>query len=144
MIAHILVSKFCNHLSYYRQSKIFKRQNLHIPDSTIGGWANSAIGSWLTPLYEVLKKTLLSSNYLMADEKPIPVLSEDKPGATHRGYHWVYYDPVNKLVCFDYRQSRGREGPKSFLKDFSCYLQSDGYNTYDDLGPPGKITHLAC
>ncbi len=80
----------------------------------------------------------------MADETPIPVLSEDKPGAMHRGYHWVYYDPVNKLVCFDYRQSRGREGPKSFLKDFSGYLQSDGYNAYDDLGPPGKITHLAC
>jgi transposase len=144
MIAHILVSKFVDHLPYYRQSKIFKRQRLHIPDSTIGGWANAAIGSWLTPVYEVLKKKLLTSDYLMADETPIPVLSEDKPGATHRGYHWVYYDPVNKLVCFDYRQSRGREGPKSFLKDFSGYLQSDGYNAYDDLGPPGKITHLAC
>ena len=80
----------------------------------------------------------------MADETPIPVLTEDKPGATHRGYHWVYYDPVNKLVCFDYRQSRGREGPKSFLQDFSGYLQSDGYSAYDNLGPPGKITHLAC
>jgi len=144
MIAHILVSKFCDHLPYYRQSKIFKRQNLHIPDSTIGGWANSAIGNWLTPLYEMLKKNLLSSNYLMADETPIPVLSEDKPGATHRGYHWVYYEPVRKLVIFDYQRSRGREGPKNFLKDFSGYLQSDGYNAYDDLGPPGKITHLAC
>jgi transposase len=144
MIAHILLSEFCDHLPYYRQSKIFKRQNLHIPDSTIGGWANSAIGSWLTPLYEVLKKKLLSSNYLMVDETPIPVLSEDKPGATHRGYHWVYYDPVHKLVIFDYHRSRGHEGPKNFLKDFSGYLQSDGYNAYDDLGPPGKITHLAC
>lgn len=144
MIAHILVSKFCDHLPYYRQSKIFKRQNLHIPDSTIGGWANAAISGWLSPLYDTLKKKLLSSDYLMADETPIAVLSEDKPGATHRVYHWVYYDPVSRLVCFDYRQSRGREGPKSFLKDFTGYLQSDGYNAYDDLGPPGKITHLAC
>jgi transposase len=142
MIAHILVSKFCDHLPYYRQSKIFKRQNLHIPDSTIGGWANGAIENWLTPVYEAIKGKMLLTDYLMADETPIPVLSEDKPGATHRGYHWVYYDPVNKLVCFDYRQSRGREGPKSFLKDFTGYLQSDGYNAYADLGP--KITHLAC
>ena len=144
MIAHILVSKFTDHLPYYRQSKIFKRQGLHIPDSTIGGWANVAINNWLTPVYEVLRRKLLTSDYLMADETPIPVLSEDKPGATHRGYHWVYYDPVNKLVCFDYRKSRGREGPKSFLTDFTGYLQSDGYNAYAELGPPGKITHLAC
>ncbi len=144
MIAHILVSKFTDHLPYYRQSKIFKRQNLHIPDSTIGGWANGAIENWLTPVYEAIKKKMLLTDYLMADETPIPVLSEDKPGSTHRGYHWVYYDPVNKLVCFDYRQSRGREGPKNFLKDFTGYLQSDGYSAYADLGPPGKITHLAC
>lgn len=144
MIAHILVSKFVDHLPYYRQSKIFKRQNLHIPDSTLGGWANTSIKSWLVPVHEALKTKLLSTDYLMADETPIPVLSEDKPGATHRGYYWVYYDPVNKLVCFDYRQSRGREGPKSFLKEFSGYLQSDGYNAYDELGPPGKIIHLAC
>ena len=144
MIAHILVSKFVDHLPYYRQSKIFKRQNLHIPDSTLGGWANGAIANWLLPLHDALKKKLLSTDYLMADETPIPVLSEDKPGATHRGYHWVYYDPVNKLVCFDYRQTRGREGPKSFLKDFTGYLQSDGNNAYSDLGPPGKIAHLAC
>lgn len=144
MIAHILVSKFTDHLPYYRQSKIFKRQNLHIPDSTIGGWANGAIRNWLVPVYESMKNRMLKTDYLMADETPIPVLSEDKPGATHRGYHWVYYDPVNKLVCFDYRESRGREGPKSFLNDFTGSLQSDGYSAYDDLGPKGKITHLAC
>ena len=144
MIAHILVSKFVDHLPYYRQSKIFKRQRLHIPDSTIGGWANGAIRNWLIPVYESMKNKMLKTDYLMADETPIPVLSEDKPGATHQGYHWLYYDPVNKLVCFDYRQGRGREGPKNFLKDFTGYLQSDGYNAYDDLGPIGKITHLAC
>lgn len=144
VIAHILVSKFVDHLPYYRQSRIFKRQNLHIPDSTIGNWANTVIGNWLSPLWEALKSRLLKSHYLMADETPIPVLSEDKPGATHRGYHWVYYDPVNRLVLFDYRQTRGREGPRSLLKDFTGYLQSDGYNAYNELGPPGKITHLAC
>jgi transposase len=144
MIAHILVSKFVDHLPYYRQSKIFKRQNIHIPDSTIGSWANVSIENWLSPVWEALKKKLLSTDYLMADETPIPVLSEDKPGATHRGFYWVYYDPVNKLTVFDYRQTRGREGPKSFLNGFSGYLQSDGYNAYENLAPPGKITHLAC
>lgn len=144
MIAHILVSKFVDHLPYYRQSQIFKRQNLHIPDSTIGGWANRCIEDWLTHLWEALKSQLLSTGYLKADETPVPVLSEDKPGSTHRGFHWVYHDPVQRLVVFDYRQTRGREGPKSFLKDYSGYLQTDGYSVYDTLAPPGKITLLAC
>ena len=144
MIAQILISKFTDHIPYYRQSKIFKRQNLHIPDSTIGGWANTAIERWLVPVYDVLKRIIVTSDYLQADETPIAVLTEDKPGTTHRGYYWVYYDPVKRLVCFDYRQTRGREGPKNFLKDFSGDLQSDGYSAYSDLGVPGKIKHLAC
>jgi len=144
MIAQILISKFTDHIPYYRQSKIFKRQNLHIPDSTIGGWANTAIERWLVPVYDVLKSIIVTTDYLQADETPIAVLTEDKPGATHRGYYWVYYDPVKRLVCFDYRKTRGREGPKSFLQDFSGDLQSDGYSAYADLGVQGKIKYLAC
>lgn len=144
IIAHILVSKFVDHLPYYRQSKIFKRQNLHIPDSTIGGWANVAISRWFIPLWEAMKTIIAQTDYLMADETPIPVLSEDKPGATHRGYHWVYYDPVRKIVVFDYRETRGREGPKKFLKDFAGHLQTDGYIAYENLAPPGRIPLLAC
>jgi transposase len=144
MIAHILVSKFVDHLPYYRQSQIFKRQNLYISDSTIGGWANTAIHNWLVPVWETMKTKLLEADYLMADETPIPVLSEDKPGATHRGFYWVYYDPVNKRVIFDYQKTRGREGPKGFLKSFTGHLQTDGYSVYDQLAPAEKIKHLAC
>ena len=144
MIAHIWVNKFVDHLPYYRQSKIFKRQGLYIADSTIGGWSNIAISRWLTPLWEAMKEKIIETDYLMADETPIPVLTEDKPGATHRGYHWVYYDPVRKIVVFDYQESRGREGPKKFLENFSGYLQTDGYVVYENLAPPGKITLMAC
>ena len=144
IIAHILVSKFTDHLPYYRQSKIFKRQGLYIPDSTIGGWANIATSRWLTPLWEAMKAKIVETDYLMADETPLPVLTEDKPGTTHRGYHWVYYDPIRKMAVFDYRESRGREGPKNFLKNFSGYLQTDGYQAYEKLAPPGRIKLLAC
>jgi len=54
----------------------------------------------------------------MANETPISVLTKNKPGATHKGYHWVYYDPVNKLVLFDSRKTRGREGPDKLLETF--------------------------
>jgi hypothetical protein len=62
----------------------------------------------------------------------------------HKGYHWVYYDPVNKLVLFDYRKTCGREGPDEILKNFSGYLQTDGYTAYDHFEKRSQITLLAC
>lgn len=143
LIAHILVSKFVDHLPFYRQAKMFKRQQVTIPESTIGGWFNSGC-NLLEPLYDTLKSRLLSSDYIMADETPIPVLTKDKPGSTHKGYHWAYYDPVNKLAVFDYQKTRGREGPDQMLKNFFGYLQTDGYTTYNNLKNRVNITQLAC
>ena len=143
MLAHLLVSKFVDHLPFYRQVQIFKRQDFNIAESTIGGWFNAGC-SLLLPLYESLKVKIISSDYLMADETPIPVLTQDKPGATHKGYHWVYYDPVHKLVLFDYQKTRGREGPDEFLKNYSGHLQTDGYTAYNNLKNQSNITLMAC
>lgn len=143
ILSHILVSKFVDHQPFYRQVQIYKRQDLNIAESTLGGWFNASC-NLLLPLYEALKIKILSSDYLMADETPIPVLTKDKPGATHKGYHWVYYDPGSKLVLFDYQKTRGREGPDEFLKNFSGYLQTDGYTAYNNLKNHTNITLLAC
>ena len=143
MIAHLLVSKFIDHLPFYRQVQIFKRQRLEIAESTINGWFNAGC-DLLEPLYHALKTQLLCSDYLMADETPLPVLTNDKPGATHKGFHWVYYDPVHRLVLFDYQKTRGREGPDEMLKEFTGYLQTDGYNAYDHFKNRSQITLLAC
>jgi len=143
LLSHILISKYADHLPFYRQVQMMKRQGVRIAESTITGWF-SATCRLLEPLYERLKEKLLSTDYLMADETPIPVLTKDKPGSTHKGYHWVYYDPVNKLVLFDYQKSRSREGPQEMLKDFTGYLQTDGYKAYTNLENKNKITLLAC
>jgi len=124
-------------LSWYSRHKF--QQDLDIAESTIGGWFNGGC-NLITPLYETLKAKVLACDYLMADETPIPVLTKDKPDATHKGYHWVYYDPVNKLVLFDYQKTRGREGPAEFLKNFSGHLQTDGYTAYNNLKNHSNIT----
>ncbi len=143
ILAHILVSKFVDHLPFYRQKQIFKRQGVVIAESTINGWFN-ATTTLLEPLYEALKKQLLSTDYIMADETPLPVLTKDKPRATHKGYHWVYYDPVNKLVLFDYQKTRSREGPDKMLESYHGYLQTDGYVAYTSLKNQKNITLLSC
>jgi transposase len=143
LIAQIVISKFVDHLPFYRQIQMFKRQNVTIAESTINGWFNAGC-KLLEPLYETLKQKLLSTDYLMADETPISVLTKDKPGSTHKGYHWVYYDPVHKLVLFDYRKTRGREGPDEMLKSFAGHLQTDGYVAYTKLENHENIILLAC
>ncbi len=143
LLAHILVSKFVDHLPFYRQVQIFKRDKLTIAESTINGWFNATC-KLISPLYDVLKRDVLMANYLMADETPLPVQTKDKPGATHKGYDWVYYAPVEGLVLFDYRKTRGREGPDEILKDFSGFLQTDGYDAYHHFEKQPNITLLAC
>jgi transposase len=143
LLAHLLISKFIDHLPFYRQVQQFKRADIDIAESTISGWF-SASCRLLEPLYETLVKKTQQSSYLMADETPIPVQTKDKPGSTHKGYHWVYYSPLEKLVCFDYRKGRGRDGPEEFLGSFRGLLQTDGYVAYDIYEKKDGITLFGC
>ncbi|GAB1405910.1 IS66-like element ISBthe6 family transposase [Lentimicrobium sp.] len=143
LITFLLISKFVDHLPFYRIIQILKRQGVEISESTINGWFNAII-KLLEPLYEALKAKVVQTDYLMADETPIPVQTKDKPGATHKGFHWVYYNPLSKKVLFDYQKSRGSVGPDELLKDYTGYLQTDGYSAYNNLSNKSKIRQLAC
>ena len=143
VLAHVCVSKFIDHIPFYRQAKIYKRSGIEIPESTINDWF-SATCNLLSPLYDKLIGQLIESPYLMVDETPIPVLSKNKPGSTHRGYYWVYYSPLSKIVCFDYRKGRGRDGPEKFLNKYKGTIQTDGYTAYDSFENKEGYTLLAC
>jgi transposase len=143
LLAQIMIDKFVDHLPIYRQIERFKREGIKIPSSTINGW-QEAVCNLLEPLYENLKHRVLSQGYLQVDETPIQVLDKRKKGKTHRGYHWVYYSPLEKTVLFDYRDGRSRAGPQRLLKDFTGYLQTDGYKVYDLFANQKSIIHLSC
>jgi len=143
LLAQVMIDKFVDHLPIYRQIERFKREGIKIPSSTINGW-QEAVCNLLEPLYDTLKHRVLSQGYLQVDETPIQVLDKSKKGKTHRGYHWVYYSPLERMVLFDYRDGRSREGPQKLLKDFSGYLQTDGYKVYDLIATKKSITHLSC
>lgn len=143
LLAQIIIDKYVDHLPLYRQEQRFKREGVDIPYSTISDWIKNGCGL-LDPLGEALKKIVISSDYLHADETPLKVLDKNKKGTTHRGFYWVYHNSINNLVWFDYREGRGREGPNEILKDFSGYLQTDGYNVYDIFKENKDITVLHC
>lgn len=143
LLAQIVIDKYVDHLPLYRQMQRFERAGVKIPYATITDWV-SATCRLIMPLYEALKAEVLRSNYLHADETPIKVLDKDKKGATHRGYYWVYQDSIKKTVFFDYRESRGREGPQGILENFSGYLQTDGYTAYESFDKRKEITLMHC
>ena len=143
LLAQIIIDKYVDHLPLYRQMERFKREGINIPYSTIGDWIKNGC-ALIDPLYESLKKLIVQSNYLHADESPIKVLDKDKKGQTHRGYYWVYHNSIDGLVLFDYREGRGREGPTAILKDFKGYLQTDGYAVYDFFKDEKEIIVLHC
>ena len=144
LLSHIVVSKYVDHLPLYRQSQIFKReQEVHLAESTMNDWFSGTC-RLVEPLYEALRKEIRQSHYLQADETPIPVQTQDKPGATHKGYLWVYHSPPDKMVLFDYSKSRGQEEPEGFLRTFQGALQCDGYQVYDKYENNPDIVLLAC
>ena len=152
LLAQIVIDKYVDHLPIYRQVQRFEREGMKLPISTLADWISGTC-HLLEPLYELHRKLVLSSDYLQADETPIKVLDKDKKArptgssgrvATHRGYHWVYHAPVSRLVLFDYREGRGREGPNECLRDFSGFLQTDGYAVYEDFDKRSNITLLHC
>ncbi len=143
LLSQVLISKYVDHLPLYRQQQQFKRLGVEISDKTIGGWV-AASCDLLMPLYEKLMQHVQQGNYIQADETPIKVLDKDKKGDTHKGYYWVYYSPLTKTVCYQYRKGRGREGPKEFLKDFQGAIQADGWHVYDRFEKRKGIMLLGC
>lgn len=143
LLAQIVIDKYVDHLPLYRQMQRFERGGLKLPYSTLTDWVGSTC-RLIAPLYEALKMEVLKTSYLQADETPIKVMDKDKKGQTHRGYFWVYQNSVEKLVFFDYQESRGREGPSGILENFQGYLQTDGYSAYETFDKKEGITLINC
>lgn len=143
LLAHIQVSKWVDHLPFYRQVQIFKREGVKLAESTINGWFNATC-SLLEPLYDRLTEQIQQQDYLQADESPIRVQDSHKAGTTHIGYHWVYHAPKAKLAVFDYQPSRSQQGPGGFLNTFQGTLQTDGYAGYNEQGKRADVILLAC
>lgn len=143
ILAMLIISKFVDHLPIYRQLAIFKRAGIILHYNTVLDWTNNGLDI-LEPLYDLLRRKILASHYLQADETGIKVLDSEKNGSTHQGYLWAYRDVTNNLVLFEYQRGRNKEGPAKMLKDFTGFLQTDGYAAYDQFYHRSGITMLHC
>jgi transposase len=144
LLAHLIVSKYVDHLPFYRQIEIFKRQDVHLPASTVNDWFKNTC-SLLRLLYEALRKEVLSSDYLQIDESTIPVVDKDKPGATRKGYHWIVKSPDQNQLFFHYQKgSRAQKVVVDLLRNFNGAVQSDGYGAYTIYEKKANVLLLGC
>lgn len=143
LLTRIIIEKYCDHLPLYRQLERMKRAGIKLAYSTVAD-VPAQISDVLEPLYLALAGQVLTSRYLGVDETPHPVLDKDVKQKTHRGYFWVYQSVEQRLVLFDYKPGRGKNGPAEFLKDFKGFLQTDGYQVYEEYGKRDDIELVGC
>lgn len=149
LLAHVLVSKYCDHLPLYRQSQIYARAGVELERSTLADWVGEC-AALLSPLVERIGQHVFSARKLHADDTPVPVLSPGL-GKTKTGRLWTYVrddapagstDPP--AVLFRYTPDRKGEHPRTHLKDFRGTLQADGYAGFHHLYGGGHIQEAAC
>jgi hypothetical protein len=91
------------------------------------------VGELLSPVVGAMRRDLLTTSYIQADETPVPVQMHDRRGENHQAYLWQYGKPGGETV-FDFCLGRGCEGPRKFLGKWEGILQTEGYAAYDDIG----------
>ncbi len=149
LLAHVLVSKFCDHQPLYRQSEIYARQGVEIERSTLAGWVGAS-SALLDPLVDALRKHVLAGRKIHADDTPMPVLAPGT-GKTKTGRLWTYVrderpagEETAPAVWFAYSEDRKGEHPRAHLKNFKGALQADAYSGFHHLYDGGAIYEVAC
>ena len=149
LLAHVLVSKYCDHLPLYRQAEIYAREGVELERSTLADWVGGT-SALLAPLVEALRRHVMSATKLHADDTPVPVLAPGN-GKTKTGRLWTYVrddrpagDATPAAVWFAYSPDRKGEHPQAHLSNFSGTLQADGYAGFDQIYETGRIQEAAC
>jgi transposase len=88
LLAHILVSKYCDHLPLYRQSGIYAREGVELDRATMATWVGK-ITALAAPLVEAVADHVMAAEKLHVDDTPVPVLAPGM-GKTKTGRLWVY------------------------------------------------------
>jgi transposase len=148
-VAHVLVSKYADHLPLYRQAQIYARQGINLDRSTLADWVGRA-AFLLRPVHERLLAKLKGSAKLFADETTAPVLDPGR-GRTKTGQLWAYArddrpwggaDPPG--VAYVYAPDRKAERPITHLAGFTGILQVDGYAGYRTMAERGGVNLAFC
>ena len=142
LLIDLLIGKYRGHLPLYRQSAmLWADARIELSRATLSHNI-VAVGELCGAITRAMRQELLAGGYIQADETPVGVQTPEPTGKNHQAYLFEYSRPHGPVI-FDFQMSRGRDGPKNFLRGFTGRLQCDGYAGYNDLDD-GPIRRIAC
>ena len=149
LLAHLIVSKYVDHLPLHRLERVYERQGLFLPRSTLCDWM-AACAQVLRPLYARMVALVLHARALHTDDTPVKM----QLPVTHQlstARLWAYLgDAPSPYHVFDFTLTRQRDGPRQFLATYQGYLHADAFSGYDRLYLPdprtatARIVEVAC
>jgi transposase len=149
LLAHIVVSKYDDHLPLYRQAEIFAREGVGLETSTLSGWVGATAAA-LAPLVDALAAEAMTSDTLHVDDTPVPVLAPGT-GKTKTGRLWVYVRDERPFAgarppaaLLFYSPDRKGEHPQAHLQAFRGVIHADGYAGFNELFAGNRIAEAAC
>jgi len=139
LVAHVLLSKYDDHLPLYRQQQQFARLGVNFSRQNLCDWVAKG-AEWLQPIVREMKRELLGGDYLQVDETPVRVLDPEVQGRCATGWLWVAGQPQGDVI-FEFHPGRGKDYAAHLLDGFQGHLQRDGYAVYGALAraSPGLI-----
>jgi transposase len=149
LLAHLIVSKYTDHMPLHRLQRAYERQGYFLHRSTLCDWLG-ACADLLRPLYDLMVCVVLQSRVIHTDDTPVK-LQELVTHLLSTARLWVYLgDAAHPYNVFDFTVNRKRDGPQQFLAHYQGYLQADAFSGYDGLYLPdprtaaARITEVAC
>jgi len=144
LLAHVIVSKFCDHLPLYRQDAIFEREGVTIPRATQASWLMQVYES-IKPLEETLRRAIFESDVIFTDDTPIPLQVKGN-GKLRKARLWVYVRGGTgpPLTTYDFSVDRSKKRPLDFLEGYRGYVHADAYSGYDELFKREGIIEVGC
>ena len=143
LLTDIILQKFMYHMPFYRVIQKYKELGVKISDSTMNDWYAAACEK-LKLLYDILKREVLSRDYIQVDESTLPVIDNEKHRAV-KGYMWCTRAVEDNLVVFHYDMgSRSYETARKLLRGYRGTIQTDGYNAYDQFESDLHIQVIGC
>lgn len=144
-VAHVMTQKFTMGIPYYRQEQDWARQGVMISRQTMANSLIRCSDDWLLPVWNELKRRMLKSDVLHADETTIQVLKEPGKKPQSKSCMWEYRTGKfanEHIVLFEYRPDKKAVNPANFLQGFQGYLHTDGNESYRKL--PDEIVSVGC
>ena len=136
VVAHSMYQKFVNAVPLYRQEKDWEQMGALLSRGTLGRWIKICSDEYFVPIYEYFHRLLLAREFAMADETRLQVLKEPNRDPETDSFMWLFRsgeDGLPPLILYRYTETRAKFNAVEFLKGFSGYLMTDGYQGYNNL-----------